>query len=171
MSFLNSFVCHKCGEPFPFFIRPAIRINRGLLLPYLKCQNCGQLSQQKIDVLSAAWVWPLSIGLFMAAVYALRNFLNGESHFLYLLIVVMLLAPLFIGLRKGLKLVPVNNNQKSQSMLNKWVIPLICITLCALIFGYYTQDLLNVVMGFSIGLIAWLLFYYRSGKRSKKENR
>ena len=161
MPFINSFVCPKCSQPFPLFMKSSIRINRGLLLADLKCLNCGQVSRQKIDALSAAWAWPLTIGVFTAVIYQIRrSFLYRESPLLYFLIVFMMLAFFFIGLRRGLKLVPAEKNKISQSIFRKWVIPSIVITLYSLAFGYYTHDWLNVVMGISIGLIVWISFYY-----------
>jgi len=171
MSFINSFICPKCNEPFPLFIKPSIRIYKGPFVHYLKCQNCGQISQKKIDVLSAAWIWPLTIGLFISVIYELRSFLYLESPFLYFLIVGIPLVLFFIGIRRGLKLVPVEKKRISQSLLNKWVIPSVVITLCSLILlVYYTHDWINVVLGISIGLIVWIFIYYLSRRRSDKRS-
>jgi DNA-directed RNA polymerase subunit RPC12/RpoP len=170
MPFLNSYVCPKCGRPFSYFIKPSIRINRGLLLPDLKCPNCGQISRQKIDVFSAAWVWPLTLGLFTAFTYVLRSFLYREAPILYILIVIMLFAPFFIGLRRGLKLVSVEKIHMRKSRSIKWVIPLGGIILYSLFWGYYTHDWLNVVLGFSTGMIVWAFFYYLSRRRVDKRD-
>jgi len=165
MPFINSFVCPKCAQPFPFFaFNPSIRINRGLLAPNLKCPNCGQISRPKIDVLSAAWVWPLTLGLITSIIYVIRTFLYRESQILNFLLVLMSLALFFIGLRRGFKLVPVEENHMSQSILSKWVIPLVVITLSALLLVYDTRDWLNVVLGMSIGLIVFIIFYYNPAR-------
>jgi len=76
----------------------------------------------------------------------------------------MSLALFFIGLRRGFKLVPVEENHMSQSILSKWVIPLVVITLSALLLVYDTRDWLNVVLGMSIGLIVFIIFYYNPAR-------
>ena len=100
MSLINSFICPRCGKPFPFIIKPTIRINRGLLPPYYKCISCSQISQQKVDVFTAMWVWPLTIGFFVGVFYILKNIIFRESPILYILIVVISLTLFFIGFLK-----------------------------------------------------------------------
>ena len=167
MSFLNSYSCPKCNAQFPFFIRPSIRIRRGLLAPYLKCANCGQISRAKINYFSAIWIWPLTISAFAGIIYLLRSYLYCELPILYILIVCMLFFPFFIALRHGFTLIPIEEKQKEQGIINKWLIPVSVIAIFMLLFGYYTQDWLNVFVGIIIGFGVWAIFYYFSANRKE----
>ena len=162
---LNSYICPKCGNPFPFFIKLSMRIRRGLLQPYLKCPNCGQISKQKIDFYSAIWIWPLTVASFAALIYVLRNFLYRKFPVLYILIVIVLFAPFFIALRRGSKLHPIEETQALQHGKHKWIIPISVIVICGFLLGYLTQDWVNVAIGIVIGLIVWALYYYFSAKK------
>jgi DNA-directed RNA polymerase subunit RPC12/RpoP len=169
MAFFNSYICPQCKTQFPFFIRPSMRINRGLLAPYLKCPNCGQVCRQKIVVISALWIWPLTLCFYIAVVYTLRTFLNyKELPILYILVAIVSLFPLFIGYRRGFKLIRVEEDGARQSKSQKWLIPAAGLTLFFLLFGYYTHDWVNVVIGVIINLIVWAVFYHFSG--DKKDN-
>ena len=77
---MNSYSCPKCSAQFPLFIRPSMTIRRGLLVPYLKCANCGQISRGKINYFSAIWIWPLTISAF-AGIYILRSSVNLPESF------------------------------------------------------------------------------------------
>jgi len=167
MSYLNSYICPKCNKPFPIFIRPSIRINRGLLAPYLKCFNCGQVCRQKIDFMKALWIWPLTICFFVTAIYILRTFLYRAVPILYILVVIVFFYPVFIGYRRGLTLVRVDDNDMRQNKSHKWFIPASGLILFSLLFGYYTRDWVNVVIGIIIGLIVWAFFYHFSGDKRK----
>jgi hypothetical protein len=62
--------------------------------------------------------------------------------------------PFFLGLRSGMKLAEVDDaSTMKQNKNSKWIIPLFLIILFDLIFGFYTHDWLNVVIGFIVGLI------------------
>jgi len=164
MSLINSFVCPRCGKPFPFIIKPTIRINRGLLPPYFKCISCSQISRQKVDVVTAMWVWPLTIGFFVGVIYILKNIIFRESPILYILIVVISLALFFIGFRKGLKLVSVGKKHSQPNAASIWVIPAFGIVSCLLFWGYYSGDWFHVAPGIGISLIIWMFIYYHSRK-------
>ena len=163
MSFLNPYSCPKCGAQFPLlFIQPSMRIRRGFLSPYLKCANCGQISRQKINYFRAIWIWPLSISAFAEITHILQSYLYFGSPILYILIVWILLVPFFIALRHGFTLIPIEEKQKEQGRINKWLIPVSVIAIFMLLFGYYTQDWLNVIVGIIIGFGVWAIFYYFS---------
>ena len=163
MSFFNSYICPQCKTQFPFFIRPSMRIRRGLLVPYYKCQNCAQICRPKINFKSAIWIWPITICYFLAMTYLLRPL---GSTLLYILIVLLVvLLPFFIGLRRGFILVSVDHNKIEKNRFLKWILPATFIILFSLLFAYYTHDWINVFIGVIIGLLAWAFFYYFSGKK------
>jgi hypothetical protein len=161
---INSYICPRCGKPFPFIIKPTYRINKGLLLPHLKCFYCGHISQQKVDVLNAIWVWPLTLGLFAGVIYALQNITFRESPILYILIVGISLSLFFIGFRKGLKLVSVGKKHAQPKAASIWFMPAFGIASCLLFWGYYTQDWFHVALGIGIGLLIGIFVYYRAKK-------
>ena len=166
MSLFNSYYCPSCNKPFPLFMRPSFRINRGLLAPYLKCLGCGQISRAKINFISAVWIWPLSLCLFIVIIYILRTHLFYQLPLLlYTAVVGISLIPVFIGIRRGFKLVKVDDRDTKQSRPYKWLIPISGLALFSLAIGYYTRDWLNVVIGITIGLIVWALFYSFAGNQ------
>ncbi len=165
MSFINSFICLKCGTPFPFFVGPSMRIRRGLLSPDLKCPVCGQIYRQKIDFFRAVWIWPLATASFVGLIYLLRSFVYRRLLALYVLLVIVLFAPFFIALRRGIRLGPIQETEAPQIEKYRWIIPISVIGFCAFLLGYLTQDWGNVAIGIGIGLIVWASFYYFSAKR------
>jgi hypothetical protein len=167
MRIFNSFVCPQCNNCFPIFIRPSLRINRGLLTPYLKCPECGQVCRQKINFRRALWIWPLTICFFVAVVYLLRMFLYSEARILYIIAVIVAFFPVFIGYRLGLKLVRVEKPDVRQRKSYKWFIPAGGLVLFSLLFGYYTRDWINVAIGIIVGLIVWAFFYRFFGNKEK----
>jgi len=169
MSIPNSYVCPRCNNCFPIFIRPSLRINRGLLAPYLKCPKCGQVCRQKIDFMRAIWIWPLTICFFIAVISVLRMFLFSEARILYIIGAVGTLFPVFIGYRMGQKLVGVEKPNVKQSTSHKWFIPVGGLILFSLLFGYYTQDWGNAMIGIIIGLIVWASFYWLTRKGKGRE--
>jgi len=169
MPIFNSLVCPQCNYHLPFFIKPSLRISRGLLAPYLKCPQCGQICRQKIYLLRAIWVWPLTVCFLLAEVYDLRVFLIFLYHgalILYIMAAVMALFPLFIGLRLGKHLVKVETHALTRSRFRKWFMPTAGLILFSLLFAYYTRDWVNVMIGIIIGLVVWA-FFYSFGKRKK----
>ncbi len=171
MSIYNSYVCPRCRRDYPIFIPPSLRINRGLLTPFLRCPHCGQVSRQQIDIKRAVWLWPLIICFFVAVVYCLRMFLPRDARLLSLLVVVVSLLPVFIGYRFGLRLVSVDKSEARRSRARHWLAPTGGIVLCSLSFGYLTGDWANVVVGVFLGLVVWAFFYHRSrgNKRTGSE--
>ena len=168
MASLNSYYCPKCGTAFPLFIRSSMRINRGLLAPFLKCPNCGQISRTKFDFIRAVWIWPINIGLFALLIYAPRyiTYSGSGTDNLFRLMAFLYMFPFFLGLRSGMKLVEVDAaSTLKQNKYRKWIVPLFLIILIDMIYGFYTHDWLNVVIGFIVGLIAWG-FYYRLSRRN-----
>jgi hypothetical protein len=140
-----------------------MRIRRGFLSPYLKCANCGQISRQKINISSAIWIWPLAIFSWYWLTDILKKSLYCEYQLLYL-IIIPLFVPLFIAIKRGCKLVPIQEKQVQKSRANKWIFPIIVILISAFLLGYYTRDWLNILLGLSIGLIVWACYYYFSTK-------
>ena len=169
MSLFNSYVCPQCNNCFPIFIGSSLRINRGLLAPYLKCPECGQVCRQQINFMRAIWIWPLTICFFIAVVYFLRAVLYGETSILYIIAVVATFFPVFIGYRMGLKLVGAEKPEVRQSKSHKWFIPAGGLILLSLLFGYYTRNWSNVVLGIIIGLIFWAFFCRCIGNIDKKK--
>lgn len=165
MSFLSSYTCPQCNNPFPFFIRPSLRINRGLRAPYLKCSNCGQVYRQRIDLRRAAWIWPLTIIFFVIVVYIFKIMLYQKVPILYIILVAASLFPVFIGIRKGQKLVKVADYNIKRNGSIKWFLPLVGIAVFTFLWGYYSHNWLNVVIGITVGLIVWAFFYYSSGNK------
>ena len=170
MSIFNSHICSQCNNRFPFFIRPSLMINRGLLAPYLKCPECGQVCRQKIDFIRAIWIWPLTICFFIAVIYFLDAFLYNEvllysvTVVLYIVTVVVALFFVFVGFRMGLKLIRVENPNTRQNKFHKWFIPAGCFILFSLLFGYYTHDWFGVAIGIIIAFIVCVYLYCFSGK-------
>jgi hypothetical protein len=81
--------------------------------------------------------------------------------------IIVAFFPVFIGYRLGLKLVRVETHEARQSKSHRWVIPAGGLILFSLLFGYYTRDWVNVVIGIIIGLIVWAFFYRFSGNKEK----
>ena len=167
MFLLNSYICPNCNKQFPLFIRPYIRINRGLLTPHLKCPYCSQICRPKIDVSSAIWIWPLTIILFAIWIYTLRTIFDYKLTISYILLDVVSLVLFNIGLRRGFKLVKVDKQNGSQRKSYKWILPAGGLILFSLFWGYYTHNWHNILIGNAVGLIVWG-FYYRFSNRSKK---
>ena len=167
MSLLNSYVCPDCNKQFPLFIRPSIRINRGLLVPYLKCPNCGQIFRSKIEIFTAVWVWPLTLILFAVWIHTLRIFFDHKLTILYILIVMISFIPFFGGFSRGFKLVKVEKEKGGTNSLHKWILPLAALILFSFLLGYYTHNWHNIFIGNFVGFIVWGFYYYFSN-RSKK---
>jgi membrane protease YdiL (CAAX protease family) len=94
-------------------------------------------------------------------------FLYSEARILYIIAVVAAFFPVFIGYRLGLKLVRVEKPDVRQTKSHKWFIPAGGLILFSLLFGYYTRDWINVVIGIIIGLIVWA-FFYRFSRNEEK---
>lgn len=165
MPSLNSYICPTCSNPFPFFISPSMRIRRGLLSPGLKCSQCGSISRPTINVSCAIWIWPLAAALLVGSIHVLRKFIYHKAPAIYLLLVILLLGPFFIVLRKGWILVNIDEVQAQQSAVHKWIIPTCGLLITSFLLGYYTHDWLNVAIGLTVGLIVWALFYHSSKMR------
>ena len=171
MSLLNSYICPKCGNHFPFFLKPSITVMRGLFsAPYLKCQQCGQLSQSKIDFKSALISWPIVV-LYMGFMYyaARTDFFRviyRNAWWLYFWIVfTFFLIPLFLGIRRGFKLVKVKDDKQiNKKTLYKWLL-IIGATLFLGLFGYYTKNWLNVIIGIVVGTVVYAVFYHFRQKK------
>jgi len=164
MSLLNSYICPTCGNYFPLFLKPSITVRRGLFsTPYLKCQQCGQLSRPTIDFKSALISWPVVV-LYMGLVYyAVRTDFFQDIYrnalWLYLcLVFIFFLMPLFLGIRRGLKLVKVQDDKEiKKTRLRKWLL-IIGIALFLGLFGYYTNSWSNVIIGIVVAVIVYLVF-------------
>ena len=144
-----------------------MQVRRGLLSPDLKCPNCGQVSRIKIDVKRAIWIWPLTIGIFIGLFYILEKFIYNESTITCVLVVFALFLLSRKAIQKGGKLVPIEAVQDDKLRIFKWwIMPLSCMIVSVLLIGYYTQDWIEILFGYSIGLIAWGFFYLFSRKSS-----
>ncbi len=165
MPSLNSYFCPKCSNPFPFFVSPSMRIRRGLLSPDLKCPKCGNVCRQKINVYCVIWLWPLAAAYLVGSSYVLRKFIDPIAPAISILLFILLLVPFFVVLRKGSILVNIDEIMVQQSGARKWLMPMCCILIIALLLGYCTHNWLNAVIGLTVGLIVWSLFYYSSRKR------
>jgi hypothetical protein len=164
MSFFNSYICPRCNAQFPAFIRPSIRINRGLLAPFLTCPHCGQVCRQGIDPLRAIWLWPLTLCFFISAIYVFQG-LYREATVLYITLIIASLFPVIIGIRRGMKLIKVEDCTIKRSRSMKWFLPLVVIAMFSLLWRYYFDDCLNIIIGILVGLIVWAFFYYFSKKK------
>jgi len=164
MASFNSFRCPKCERLFPLVISPSMRINRGLLTPFLKCRNCGQISRQKIDFPRAVWIWPITVGVFGLLIYAPRylTYTGSPVDKLFQFIAFLSLFPFFLSLRSGMKLVVVEDIHAKQNKSTNWFMPLIFILLFSMLFGYYTHDWSNVVIGLIVGILVWAVYFYLS---------
>jgi hypothetical protein len=166
MSLLNSYICPKCGNQFPLFLSPSTTIRKGLFsAPDLKCQRCGQISHAKVDFKSAVICWPL-VGLYMVIMhYALRSEffrnINKNAWWLYVVLVfVLYLLPLLTVIRRGFKLVVIqDNSQIKKTSPLRWL-PLLGIILFLSVFGYYTHNWSNVIIGTMVGIIVYSVYYH-----------
>lgn len=165
MSFYNSYICPHCNKYFPIFIRPSMRINRGLFAPYLKCPNCETVCQQKFDIKNAFWAWPIAIGFLVATGSVPKFSLFHNAPLLYIILVAISLLPVIVFLRRGFRLVKKEDNSIGQNAFYKWFLPLAVIFVFASIFGLVTHDWLNVAFGIIIGFSVWAFFYYYSVRK------
>ncbi len=171
MSLINSYICPKCGNEFSLFLKPSIIVRRDFFSAgYLKCQHCGQLSRAKIDFKSALISWPM-VALYMGLIYyaARTDFLRiiyRNAWWLYFWIVfTIFLIPLFLGIRRGFKLVKVEDDkQVKRTSLRKWLL-IIGVTLFLGLFGYYTKNWLNVIIGIVVGTVVYAVFYHFRQKK------
>ncbi len=170
MHFMNSYKCPQCKVPFPLIIRPSMRMNRGLLAPYLKCPNCGQVCQQRIDPLVAIWIWPITIGLFVSVVYLLQRVLYIRATLFYIFLVIVFLFPLMLGIRSGLKLEKIENYNIKLNINRAVILPLIGMAVFAFSYYYCSRDWLNIVLGIIIGFAVWGIYYYFSNINNNKRN-
>jgi hypothetical protein len=112
----------------------------------------------------AIWIWPLAISVSFGSIYVLRNIFYHEYCIIYIPFAAILIPLFFIAIRRGFKLVPIETIQSHPGIVSKWVIPMGNAIICSLLIGYYTQDWINILIGFCIGLIVWGFFYYFSEK-------
>ncbi len=74
------------------------------------------------------------------------------------MLVFIFLIPLFLGIRRGLKLVEVQDDKEIKKIsLRKWLI-IIGIALFLGLFGYYTNSWSNVIIGIVVAIIVYLVF-------------
>lgn len=143
-----------------------MRLNRGMLAPYLKCPDCGQISRQEILFKRAIWIWPLTIGLFLLALALLRRYLYAEAQVLYVAIGIAMLVPVVVGYRLGMRLVAVELQEDRRGGAARWFVPILALIVFSVLFGYYTRDWTNVVVGAVVGSVTLAIFYYL-GRRNQ----
>lgn len=129
-----------------------------MLLPYLKCPDCGRICRQAVDVANAAWAWPLTLGVFVLIVHVAREYLSYAAREVYLVFITVLIPPLVIGMRRGLVLIPVEEEHLEKRLVRKWVIPLGGMVALLLMFGLYTGSWSNMFIGLIVGLFVWAMF-------------
>jgi hypothetical protein len=171
MSLLNSYICPRCGNHFPLFLKPSITVRRGFFsAPHLKCQNCRQLCRAKIHFKSALIVWPITaayMGLMFYSVRTdfVRNLYKNAWGLYFFLSFLFILMPLFLGIRRGFKLVKVQDDKKSHETRLHKSMPVIASVLFLGLFGYYTNDWSNVVIGIVVAIIAYSFYNYFRRKK------
>lgn len=77
----------------------------------------------------------------------------------------------FVGLRRGMKLVKIEDSDIKKDNITKWYLPTAVITVFSLLFGYYTHDWPNVLMGIIIGFVVWGFYYCFSRKLGNDDER
>jgi len=164
MSLINSYICPECGNHFPLFLKPSIIVRRGFFSrPDLKCQNCGQICRPRTDVSSALIAWPITAVYIGLLFYALRTGVFKELYravwWLYVLFIILfLLAPLFLSIRRGFKLIKAQNDRKAEKSRLRKSLPIIGTALFLALFGYYSKDWSNVIIGVVVGVAVYFVY-------------
>ncbi len=163
MSVVNSFFCPSCGNQFPLWLKPSLQVRRGFFSkPDLKCQQCGQICRSRIDITSALIAWPVTVLYVGSMLYAVRTEFFREFRrelFLYIPFVwLFILAPLFVGLKRGFKIIKVQdaNASKKSTILKGLIIGITAVFL--ILFGYYSKDWSNIIIGVVVGIVVYLFY-------------
>lgn len=162
MSVVNSFSCPSCGNQFPLWLKPSLQVRRGFFSkPDLKCQQCGHICRSKIDVSSALIAWPITALYTSAMFYTLQTefFREFRKDFLLLYILfvwLFILAPFFLGLRRGFKLIKVQNESISNKSTIIKNLTAVITAVFLILFGYYSKDWSNVIIGVVVGIVVYL---------------
>ena len=145
----------------------------GIWVRNLICPECGQICHPKIDAKSALISWSMTILFVGATLYVFRTtafmkYIYNNALLIYILLVwLFMLMPFFVGFRRGFKLVKAKNERKSFRWLS-WFF----ILLFAVVFGVYTQDWTNIIIGFVVfGVVHTIFSYVGSVGRTKRQNR
>ncbi len=92
--------------------------------------------------------------------------LYRAAWWLYLLFIfVFLLAPLFLGIRRGLKLIKAENDRKAENSRLWKSLPIIGAALFLILFGYYSKDWSNVIIGVLVGVAVYLVYNHFRQKK------
>jgi hypothetical protein len=130
--------------------------------PDLKCPHCGQISRSRIDITSALIAWPITVLYVGSMLYAVRTEFFREFRrelFLYIPFVwLFILAPLFVGLRRGFKIIKVPTEKQSEKINLKKGLYIVATALFIGLFGYYSKDWFNVFIGLVIGIIVYAVY-------------
>lgn len=164
MSLVNSFFCPSCGKQFPIWVKPSQQVRRGFFSkPDFKCQHCGQTCRSRIDFTSALIAWPITALYTSAMLYAVQTefFREFRKDFLLLYIPfvwLFILAPFFLGLRRGLKLIKAQNESVSKKSTILKGLTVVITTAVLILFGYYSKDWSNVIIGVVVGIVIYLFY-------------
>jgi hypothetical protein len=76
-----------------------------------------------------------------------------------------ILAPLFVGLRRGFKLIKAPSEKQSEKINLKKTLYIVATAACIGLFGYLSKDWFNVFIGLVIGIIVYAVYnHFRQEK-------